>query len=358
MERLFVKGVPMTSPEDSLWTKSAPVLLALLGIQVLHAGKEIFIPIAMALLLHFILMPVMRFLRRMKIPDFAAAGIILAVILALITFGFAQLSDPAEEWGRKLPGLLKHTERKIRNVRSPVEEISKTAERISEMTEAPGEKNQQVVVKEESLFDAVVSGGADLLIFFGTTLLLLFFMLAYHELTVNNLLKAFSPENGESDRSLVRAVEQNVSSYLFTVTVIFVGVGALEGVAMWLVGMPNPALWGVMSTALCFIPYVGEIAGTAVVAFVAVLSFDEVHRMVLPPLVYYVVGSIEGTFVTPVVLGKRFTLNPLVIFMWLILWGYLWGVVGAFLAVPLLAVVKIACDHHPPLRKIGQIISG
>jgi predicted PurR-regulated permease PerM len=125
---------------------------------------------------------------------------------------------------------------------------------------------------------------------------------------------------------------------------------------MWALGMPNPMLWGVMATFLNFVPYLGAIAGIAVVALVALLTFDGLMPSLLPPLVYFLLTGIEGYFVTPMIVGRRLTLNPLAILVGLLFWGWLWGIPGALLAVPILASLKILCDHVDRLQPLGEML--
>lgn len=120
--------------------------------------------------------------------------------------------------------------------------------------------------------------------------------------------------------------------------------------------MPNPVLWGVMAGLLNFVPYLGAIVGTGVVALVAVLTFDDVGRVLIPPVSYLALTSLEGQFITPTILGRRLRLNPVVIFVWLVFWGWIWGVPGALVAVPMLAAFKIVCDRVENLRPVGDFL--
>lgn len=127
---------------------------------------------------------------------------------------------------------------------------------------------------------------------------------------------------------------------------------------MWLAGMPSPVVWGVMATILNFVPYFGAIVGGIIVGMVALITFPTVEYAVSIPLIYLALTSLEGQFVTPSILGRRLTLNPLVIFVTVVLWGWLWGVPGALLAVPILVTFKVICDNVDSLRPIGEFLSG
>ncbi|HUL37067.1 MAG TPA: AI-2E family transporter, partial [Thermodesulfobacteriota bacterium] len=132
--------------------------------------------------------------------------------------------------------------------------------------------------------------------------------------------------------------------------------GIAVGIGMFLIGMPNPVLWGVMAGCLVFLPYLGPLIGITIVTVVAFLTFDAIGRILLAPAIYIALETIQGQVITPMVVGLRFALNPVAIFIWIIFWGWLWGVIGALLAVPMLTVFKIFCDHIEPLAPIGEFL--
>ena len=140
------------------------------------------------------------------------------------------------------------------------------------------------------------------------------------------------------------------------VTCINLGLGTAVGIAMYLLDMPNPLLWGVMAGLLTFIPYLGHVFGIAVVVLAAALTFDDLGRMVLVGAIYWALAIIEGSFVSPMILGQRLAINPVVLIIGLMLWGWIWGIGGVLLAVPLLVAFKIFCDHVEPLSSVGDFI--
>jgi predicted PurR-regulated permease PerM len=132
--------------------------------------------------------------------------------------------------------------------------------------------------------------------------------------------------------------------------------GLAVGAAMYLIGVPNPVLWGVVAGTANYIPYLGAVVGAVVVGVVAFLSLDSASHALLAPISYMTLSAIEGQLITPTILGLRFSLNPVVIYVWLIFWGWMWGVVGAVLAVPLLTIFKIFCDRIPSLSPVGDFL--
>jgi predicted PurR-regulated permease PerM len=155
---------------------------------------------------------------------------------------------------------------------------------------------------------------------------------------------------------ITRQIEHDISGYLFSISVINVFFGAAIGVAMFFLSMPNPLLWGVMAGLLHFIPFLGAMVGIGVVTLVAAVTLDGLGAILLVPATYLVLNLLEEYVAVPFVIGHRLLLNPVVLFVWLIFWGWLWGVPGALMAVPLLAIVKIVCDHVPPLASLAEFI--
>jgi predicted PurR-regulated permease PerM len=151
-------------------------------------------------------------------------------------------------------------------------------------------------------------------------------------------------------------IERDISTYLFAITLVNAVFGLAIATAMFFLGMPNPVLWGVMAGLLHFIPFLGAIIGISVVTLVAAVTLDGIGAILLVPAVYLCLNILEEYIVLPLFVGRRLMLNPVVVFVWLIFWGWLWSVPGALMAVPLLAIVKIICDHVEPLAPLAEFI--
>jgi predicted PurR-regulated permease PerM len=218
-----------------------------------------------------------------------------------------------------------------------------------------GDGRQTVQVEGTNLAETVITSTRTFIAGVIIVVALLYFLLAYGDVLASKIVQLSS--SGRAISAAARAAEGEISAYLFTITLINAGLGVAVGGAMALLGMPNPVLWGVMAAVLNFIPYIGAMTGIAIVAVVALLTFDDPGRAALPPLCYFVLTGLEGQFLTPTILGYRLRLNPVVIFLWLVLWTWLWGVPGALLAVPILTGLKIVCDQVESLRPLGELIT-
>ena len=157
------------------------------------------------------------------------------------------------------------------------------------------------------------------------------FLLASGDFFLRKLIKVL-PTLSDKKRALTitNTMQREISRYFLTVTLINAGLGLAVGTALYFIGMPTPYLWGAMAFALNFIPYLGALVGIVLTAAVALVSFDSIGQALLAPAAYLALATLEGNFITPTIMGKRFTLNPVVVFIWLIFWGWLWGVIGAF----------------------------
>src|SRR6476659_1082557 len=188
--------------------------------------------------------------------------------------------------------------------------------------------------------------------------ILLFFLLAYDGVFIGKLIKLL-PSFSDKKRavSIAQDIESQVSRYLFTVTIINCCLGIAVGTTVGLLGLPNPVMWGVMVAILNFIPYLGALTGIVCMTLAAILSFPSASYALLFPAAYFILASLEGNFITPLVMGRSLTLNPVLVLLSLTFWGWMWGIVGVIMAVPILAAFKIFCSHIEPMEPLAELIS-
>jgi predicted PurR-regulated permease PerM len=335
------------------------LLLIALG-YTLYVAQAVFLPIILALLLSFLLAPLVKGLNRLRLPTALSAAVVLLVTLGLVGYGTSWLLAPAATWIQQLPRSLRQIEGKMEVVQESVEKVSKATEEVQKLTQ--GDKSTvrpalRVEVKRTNLLGVVLNQTLGVVASAVATVILLYFLLASGDLFLLKLVRVLpSLTDKKTAVSIVHQVEHDISRYLLTITVINAGLGMAVGSAMFLLGMPNPFLWGVMAGALNFIPYLGAMTSATILTLVALLTFEEVGQAVVVPVVFLVLTGLEGFIVTPTIVGRRLALNPVAIFIWLIFWGWFWGTAGMLLAVPLLAMLKIICDHVKPLAAIGEFL--
>lgn len=326
----------------------------------LYFGRAFFLPIAVAVLLNFLLTPSVRLLKRLRIPPPVGAAVILVVFLGAVGYGATRVWEPAMDWLERAPTSLAQLEEKLRSVREPVEQIREASEQVeaiagggragAQASDAGGGDGPGIAASMLDQATSFAVGGT-------VALFLLYFLLAHDDLFLRKLAGVL-PGMSQRRKAVViaRRTEHDLSRYVLVRTLINVGFGAAVGVALWMVGMPNPVLWGILAGVLNYVPYLGGAVGYLVVGFVALTTFDSIGQALLAPGVYFVLNVIEGNLITPHVLGRELTLNPVMIFTWLIFWGWIWGIPGALLAIPLLAMTKIVADNIETLAPLGAFL--
>jgi predicted PurR-regulated permease PerM len=349
--------LPFQRPLD-IRSVSLSGLFVLAIFYTLYFAREFILPILLAWILSCLLAPIVRALKQIHIPEPLSALLIILALLGMLSLGVYRLSEPAGEWIQKAPQSLTGVRAKLQRILRPVEGVQETTKEIEKMTNLGNdEKSTAVEIKKPGLGEVVLSGAKNFILVGGVTLVLLYFLLASGDMFLLKLVKILPTlEDKKVAVEIYRQIEKNVSTYLSVVTLINIGFGCIIGLAMYLLGMPNPLLWGVMAAILAYIPYLGSLVGIGTVSVVAILTFDEMLRILMVPAIYFALDSIEANLVTPMILGQRLALNPVILFIWLIFCGWIWGITGALLAVPLLAIIKIMSDQVEQLAPIGEFL--
>ena len=333
-------------------------LFVLAAFYTLYFAREFFLPVILAVLLDFLLSPLIRGLKRARIPEPLGAAIVILALLGTAGVAVYGLIDPAKEWAAKLPASMREAEDRLRALRTPVEQVSKTAEQVEQATKVNDEaKTPEVVVRGPSLTERLFGTTQTLVAGFVEVIILLYFLLAAGDLFLQKLIKVL-PQFRDKKKavSIARETEASISTYLVTVTLVNLTLGLAVAGVMYLLGMPNPLLWGALAALVEFVPYLGATALVAVLSLAGLVTFEQIGHALLVPAAYLGVNILQSQFISPLILGRRLTLNPVAIFVGLVFWWWIWGVPGAFIAVPLLATFKIFCDHIEALAPIGEFL--
>jgi predicted PurR-regulated permease PerM len=215
-----------------------------------------------------------------------------------------------------------------------------------------------IEVKHHPIIDSLYVRTPEFIVSAALLLILLYFLLAYDGVFLTKVIKLL-PTLTDKKRavSIANEIEAHVSRYLFTVTMINVSLGVVVGTTAGLLGLRNPLMWGVMVALLNFVPYLGALTGIICMTLGAVLSFDSLGYALIFPAMYLGFATLEGNFITPWVMGRSLTLNPVIVLLSLTFWGWMWGIAGIILAVPILAAVKIFCAHITPTEPIAEFLS-
>lgn len=335
-------------------------LLVLACFYTLYFASEVFLPIAVAVVLNLTLSPVIRKLQRWKIPPPLSAGFIVAALIGSLAFGALALSGPIAEWRYRAPYLTSELQAKLEHLKEPVQEVQKASQQVERMTEIEDEeKPQEVVVKKPSLVERIALGLQTVGVQLAMVIVLLYFLMAYGDIFVEKMVKILPRlRDKKVALTIARQVEREVSTYLFTITLINIGLGAAIGLSLYAIALPSALLWGVMAALLNYIPYIGAMTGATIVGLVGLMTYETAAEALLPPALYIGLNILEAQFITPSLLGRRFTLNPVIIFVAILLWSWIWSVPGAFLAVPILVVLKALSDNIEPLNNFGEFLRG
>ncbi|MBN9083344.1 MAG: AI-2E family transporter [Rhizobiales bacterium] len=333
------------------------VLLALLCIA--YFAAEIVLPIVLAFVLKLLFQPGMRFLEQFSVPrSLAALLLILLVFGAIVGLG-AAISGPAAGWAAKLPEGVPRLQERLKFLNEPINTLQTFLSQIDHFVDGASSGSQHSTGLAAGIATRLFTGGTHFASSFFQTILILFFLLVsgntFLKRTVE-ILPTFKDKRQVVELSL--DVEKNISAYLLTITLMNLAVGIATGIAIWFTGLGDAVLWGTVAFLLNYVPIMGPLFGVVIFLLAGLLVIDQLWLALLPAILYFVIHIIEGEIVTPMLLAKRFTLNPVLVIISLIFWFWMWGVPGAILAVPMLAIVKIVADGIKPLAAIGHFLSG
>jgi predicted PurR-regulated permease PerM len=335
-------------------------LLLLASLAACYLAAAILLPIVVAFVLMLVLQPAMRVLQRLHVPRLIAAIFIILVFFgALVGIGM-MLSGPAASWAQKLPSGIPKLQERLSFLREPIsafQQLMSRAESLTQMTPQSGPLPVTLAGAglSERLLDstrAVVSGLLEIV-------LVLFFLLMAGDTFLRRLVEVLPRfKNKRQAVEISQQIESDISAYLMTITLMNGAVGIATGVAATLCGLGDPVLWGSVAFLLNFVPILGPLVGVVIFLLAGLLTIDTLWLAVMPAALYLGIHITEGETITPMLLARRFTINPVLVIVALVFWYWMWGVPGAILATPMLAVTKIICDRIEALKPFGHFIEG
>lgn len=337
-------------------------MLIVIGILVIVAalrlGRSLVLPIVIAVLSTLMLSAPVRWLRRRRIPERFGAALVVLSAIGVGVGSATLLVAPASQWIASAPTTMRKLETKIRLLTLPFTALQRSADRVQQATApvAPdGPRTVQLVTPglfAQASLEMAASAPVVLSVVFLT-----YFLLANGPL-FRRKLAGLLPGRDELQRRehLLDEIGVAASRYLVTVTAVNAGVGMVTALALWLVGVPSPLLWGGLAAVLNFVPYLGPVVTAVVITLAALVSVDATANALLAPAAFLVIHLIESNVVTPTLLGRHLPVNTVSIFLGLLFFGWLWGIPGAVLALPLTVCAKLVCDHVPSLAHVGDLL--
>jgi predicted PurR-regulated permease PerM len=360
-------ATPSTPANLVTASKTAPgqaVMVVLGTIAFLYFARPVILPVVLACIAGTSLKPIVRWFSRCHVPPALSAAIVLGLLMAALGIGFLQLGRPAVLWMNEAPQHMTDLRQRVQKIFPRLARFNQAAAAVDNLgvTEAEKKEAQKqtptVEVKASRGAGSILDWTGTLLVGVGETLVLVYLLLASGDLFLKKLVHVM-PTLSDKKRAveISHEIQQNISNYLFSVSLINISLGLVVSGGLCFMGVPNAGMWGILVAVLNFVPYFGPVTGVILLAAVGLLTFDTLWQGLLPPAWYLSFHILEANFITPALLGRRFTLNPVVIFVSLIFWTWLWGVPGALLSVPILVSVKVVCDRVPTLSPVSELLT-
>ena len=353
---------PAEVPED-LPLPSDPKVIFLGGLFILallaaaYVAREIVLPFVFAIVLKLLLQPAFRILERLHIPrTIAALLLILALFGTVVGLGTA-ISSPAHTWAAKLPEGIPRLQERLNFVREPFDTLQRFLQQLQDFGETAPSPTVAASAQGPTLLSKLFTGTRNFVSGFFTTVLFLYFLLVSGDIFLHRLVEILP--RFRSKRQVVeisQQIESDVSAYLVTITIMNAAVGIATAVAMWLTGVGDPILWGTVAFFLNYVPILGIALGVLIFLLAGLLTHDTLWQALLPAGLYFGFHLIEGETATPMLLARRFTLNPVLVIISLAFWFWMWGIPGVILSMPMLAIAKIICDRLKPLAAFGHFL--
>ena len=324
----------------------------------LFAAKAILIPLAYAILLNILLSPAVRRLERVGLPAPTGGAVITLALIGTLVFGVQKLAEPVRSWTDAAPKTLVTVRGKLRRLLQPIQEVRASAEQVEKAAVRAGTSDAPaVVVQEPGLSSRVFDTTTRFVVSLFEVLVLLYFLLAAGDLFLQKMVHLL-PHIADKKKAvrIARETERSLSRYLVMVALVNVVEGVVVTGAMYLLGMPTPLFWGAAVVVAEFIPYLGAIALTFAMGFNALAAFDTIGQAVLVPATFILINLLQAYLLTPLLVGSRLSLNPVAVVVGVMFWYWIWGVPGAFIAVPLLAAVRVVCEHVESLQPVAELL--
>jgi predicted PurR-regulated permease PerM len=337
---------------------SLSILAVIAVVTVLYFASPILIPITLAIYLNLLLSPIVIFFRRLRVPESASAGILVFGVLLILVVAINYLAEPAEKWLQQAPEALQSLQSKLLPITEPIEQIRDVSKKVDNLTNISGDEQvQQVAFQKPTILDQMTENLPGLLASVAIVVFLSYFLLA----SGDNFLRKLAElgENFSRRRRIVtitKDVQKDLSAYLLTISAINITLGVCVAATMHFLGVPNAILWGTLAALLNFVPYIGAFVMAGILTLVGIMTFNSLADAFLLPLIYAGFSILEGQLVTPSLIGRRLSLNTPIVFVSLIFWGWIWGILGVLIAVPMLLTMKVFFDYIPSLKSLSTFM--
>lgn len=336
-------------------------ILLIASLAACYFAATIILPIILAFVLMLVLQAPMRWLRRLHVPRGIAAALIIMLLFGLLVGLGMVLEAPAASWVQKLPSVIPRLQERLSFVSEPIAAFQNLLGRLDNLAKLISTQGSplQVTLSGAGFSERLIDGTRYLVSGLFETVLVLFFLLIAGDLFLRRLVEILPRfKNKRQAVEIAQQIESDVSAYLLTISFMNIAVGIATGIIAKICGLGDPLLWGTFACLLNYIPILGPLIGMTVLFLAGLLMIDNLWLAPVPAALYLAIHIAEGETITPMLLARRFTINPVLVVVSLVFWYWMWGVPGAILATPMLAITKIICDRIEGLRPFGHFIEG
>lgn len=354
---------------------SLKIVAIILSVAALAVAKEFFIPIALALAFHALLRPLVRLLERIHIKPAAGGALVVLTVLGLMVVGGYALSGPVKDFMKTAPASIAKAREKLRAMGGPLQRVTDAAAGKDSAAAAPPQaapppppqpppppppqagSQASSAPPVPPVARQLLGGASSFIALVVTVLVLVYLMLAAGDMIFRKFVKIVpGPDDKRTFADVYNETGAIVSRYVTMTALINTGQSIVVGVAMWAIGMPNPFMWGLLTFVLEFIPYLGGIAMVALLLMIGLTEFEGA-KVLLAPAIYLVISTLQNNVVSPYAYGNRLKLSPIAVMITVLFWWFIWGVPGAFLAIPIAATLKVLGDQVPRFSALSELLS-
>jgi predicted PurR-regulated permease PerM len=359
--------VPPAEEPDDMPLPSDPKVIFLGGLFILavlaaaYIASDIVLPLVFAIILKLLLQPALRTLERLYLPRILAALLLILALFGTIVGLGTAISGPAGTWAAKLPEGIPRLQERLSFMREPINTLQRFFQQVEDFGQTEPSPNAAVSARGPTLLTNLLmklfTGTRNFASGFFTTVLFLFFLLMSGDVFLHRLVEIMP--RFSSKRQVVeisQQIESDISAYLITITIMNAAVGIAMALATWLTGVGDPILWGTVAFLLNYVPILGTALGVLIFLLAGLVTIDTLWLALLPAGLYFGIHLVEGETLTPMLLARRFTLNPVLVIISLLFLFWMWGIPGMILSVPMLAITKIICDRVRPLAAFGHFL--
>ncbi len=333
------------------WLGGALLFVAV--VLLLEHARPLLLPVTIAIVFTFVLSPPVRALQRAGVHEYIGAGLVIGAVLGVAVLLLMLVAAPAAAWWARAPIIVRELIEALQRWQDALFPYATPAP-LARAPLASADPLGQRIASEGWIFTRLAIGETiSFALSASATVILLYFLLASERWFVQRTIAAIRrPRARALVLAGVRQAQRDIGLFISTMSLVNLALGVATGLALWLIGMPNPVLWGTTAAVLAFIPYLGPLLITLLLLLAGSVTFGTGAAMLAPPAAFLVLHGIEANFLSPMIMGHRLRLRPVFVFLSVMLWGWLWGIAGAFLAVPLLLGLRAVCKRLPTLRLV------